>query len=62
MPPPLVPPSEAARHLGVSIQTIRRWVRLEKIAYVRRGRSVRIDLSKCRALDAADVRALARDH
>ena len=58
IPAPLATPAEAARHLGVSIPTIRRWVKAERIAYVRRGRSIRIDLSRVRALDADEIRAM----
>jgi excisionase family DNA binding protein len=50
---------EAARHLSVSVQTIRRWCKAGVLPYVRRGRELRIDLSKVRALSAKDVRRLA---
>lgn len=33
---------QAARHLGVDVQTIRRWARTEQCPTVREGRTVRV--------------------
>jgi excisionase family DNA binding protein len=60
LPAPLVTVEQAAAALGVSRPTIRRWVKAEKVAYVRRGRSIRIDLSRLRPLDASEVRAMGK--
>jgi excisionase family DNA binding protein len=49
---------EASRHLSVSVQTMRRWRRTGLLPYVRRGRELRIDLTKVRALGGDDVRRL----
>jgi excisionase family DNA binding protein len=50
---------EAARHLSVSVQTIRRWCKVGTLPYVPRGRELRIDLSKVQVLAGADIRRLA---
>lgn len=59
VPARVVSVDEAASHLSVSVQTIRRWCKSGALPYVRRGRELRIDLSKVRALDGASVRRLA---
>lgn len=59
IPARVVSVQEAARHLSVSVQTIRRWCKAGALPYVRRGRELRIDLSKIRALSGQDVRRLA---
>lgn len=59
LPTPVVSVAAAARHLAVSVQTIRRWCKTGRLAYVRRGRELRIDLTKVRALTDEDVRRLA---
>jgi len=58
-PARLVSVEDAAHHLSVSIPTIRRWCKSGALPYVRRGRELRIDLSKVKALDAKDIRKLA---
>ena len=60
VPSRVVSVEEAARHLSVSVQTIRRWCKAGVLPYVRRGRELRIDLSKVRAIEGAEVRRLAR--
>jgi excisionase family DNA binding protein len=61
MPPArLVTVQEAADALSVSPQTIRRWCKDGRLPYVRRGHELRIDLSKVRALGAAEIAAIAR--
>jgi excisionase family DNA binding protein len=59
----VVPPrtiAEAARELGLSPNTIRAWVRLRKITYIRVGRSVRIPTAEIdRLLEEGLVRATA---
>ena len=59
LPARVVTVEEAAQHLSVSVQTIRRWCKAGQLPYVRRGRELRIDLTKVRAMDAAGVRRLA---
>lgn len=59
LPSRVVAVEEAARHLSVSVQTIRRWCKSGALPYVRRGRELRIDLAKVRALGREDVRRLA---
>jgi excisionase family DNA binding protein len=58
VPARVVSVEEAARHLSVSVQTIRRWCKTGALPYVRRGRELRIDLTKVRALDGAGIRRL----
>jgi excisionase family DNA binding protein len=60
LPPQLVSVETAARQLSVSVQTIRRWCKAGALPYLRRGRELRIDLSKLKALSGEEVRALAR--
>ena len=59
LPARVVTVEEAARHLSVSVQTIRRWCKAGRLGYVRRGRELRIDLTKVRALGGDDIRRLA---
>ena len=60
VPSRVVSVEEAARHLSVSVQTIRRWCKSGALPYVRRGRELRIDLMKVRAIDGSDIRRLVR--
>jgi len=59
VPSRVVSVEEAAQHLSVSVQTIRRWCKAGSLPYVRRGRELRIDLAKVRAMTGADIRSLA---
>ena len=59
VPSRVVSVEEAAHHLSVSVQTIRRWCRSGALPYVRRGRELRIDLTKVQALGKDEVRRLA---
>ena len=59
LPARVVTVEEAAKHLSVSVQTIRRWCKAGRLAYVRRGRELRIDLTKVRALSQSDIRRMA---
>jgi excisionase family DNA binding protein len=61
LPPPLVSVQVAAKTLGCSIPTIRRKVAAGELAYIRIGRTVRVDLSKLRAMDRYDVAELTAD-
>jgi excisionase family DNA binding protein len=56
LPSRLVSVEEAAEHLSISVQTVRRWCKAGQLAYVRRGRELRIDLTKVRAVMDADLR------
>ena len=49
----LIAPALAARHLGRSVATIHRWVRLQRLPVVKVGRS--------RLLRVSDVEAFVRD-
>lgn len=60
VPARVVSVEEAARHLSVSVQTIRRWCKSGGLPYVRRGRELRIDLSKVQPKDGDDIRRFAR--
>jgi excisionase family DNA binding protein len=60
LPSPLANVQQAAAALRCSVPTIRRKVKAGEIPSMRIGRSVRIDLSKLRALTGAEVRDLAR--
>jgi excisionase family DNA binding protein len=59
LPSRVVSVDEAAGHLSVSVQTIRRWCKAGLLPYVRRGRELRIDLTKVRALSGEEIRRLA---
>jgi excisionase family DNA binding protein len=59
LPSRVVAVDEAARQLSVSVQTIRRWCKSGALPYLRRGRELRIDLTKVRALGRDEVRRLA---
>jgi hypothetical protein len=37
------------------VQTVRRWCKAGQLAYVRRGRELRIDLSKVRAISDVEL-------
>jgi excisionase family DNA binding protein len=56
IPARVVSVEEAAKHLSVSVQTIRRWCKSGRLPYVRRGRELRIDLTKVRAVSGDDIR------
>jgi excisionase family DNA binding protein len=60
LPSPLANVQQAAAVLGCSVPTIRRKVKAGEIPSMRIGRSVRIDLTKLRALSGAEVSDLAR--
>lgn len=60
----LVAPTTAAKHLGVSVATVRRWLRdgtipASAVRQSGRGRAVRIDLSALRPPDDEQVARLA---
>jgi excisionase family DNA binding protein len=56
IPARVVSVEEAAKHLSVSTQTIRRWCKAGRLPYVRRGRELRIDLTKVRAVSTDELR------
>jgi excisionase family DNA binding protein len=58
LPPQLVTVRDASKTLGCSVATIRRKVAQGELPSVRIGRTVRLDLSKVRALGGDDVAAL----
>jgi excisionase family DNA binding protein len=59
IPAKLVSVEETAQHLSISVQTVRRWCKTGLLPYVRRGRELRIDLSKVQARGPEDIRRLA---
>lgn len=61
LPPVLATVPDAARVMQVSPSTIRRAIRRGEIPIVRVGRSVRVDLTALRAVDAEHIARLARD-
>jgi len=60
-PPLLVTVQEAATICRVSSQTMRRWVASGHVPSIRRGRLVRVDMTKVRGIDAEDIARLARE-
>ena len=60
LPPMLATIPDAAEALGVSISTVRRSIKSGDLPTRRLGRSVRVDLSRCRGLDGDDIARLAR--
>ncbi len=58
--PELLSVAQAARTLGVSSCTLRRWERDGRVQSVRRGHTVRIVASSLRPVDSAQVAELAR--
>jgi len=60
-PPLLVTVQEAATIWRVSSQTMRRWVATGHVPSIRRGRLVRVDMTKVRGIDAEDIARLARE-
>lgn len=49
IPARLVSVEETAQRLSISVQTVRRWCKAGLLPYVRRGRELRIDLTKVQA-------------
>jgi excisionase family DNA binding protein len=61
LPPSLLGVREAASRLGISVCTLRRWIKSRRVRAVRVGRTVRVDLSAVLvAADADSIAALAR--
>jgi excisionase family DNA binding protein len=60
LPSLLVPIPDAAAALGVSVSTVRRGIKSGDLPHRKIGRSVRVDLSACKGLDANDIAQLAR--
>jgi excisionase family DNA binding protein len=46
---------EAAKVLGYSAASVRRWARGRAVPVVRLGRSWRVDVSKIRGMDTAEI-------
>lgn len=59
LPPMLVTMAEAARHLGVSLSTVKRRARDGSLPVRRFGKALRIDLAAVRAPTEAEVIRLA---
>jgi excisionase family DNA binding protein len=55
LPPSLVSLKEAAQHLGVSVATLRRQAKSGRVATVRMGSRLLVDLARITAADATDV-------
>jgi excisionase family DNA binding protein len=58
IPAKLVSVEETAQHLSISVQTVRRWCKAGLLPYVRRGRELRIDLTKVQARGPEEIRRL----
>ena len=63
MPPKLLGVGDAANALGVSTVTVRRMIRNGRLAHVRIGRSVKVDLTRApvESVNATDGRRAALD-
>jgi excisionase family DNA binding protein len=61
LPSLLVSIDEAAKVLGYSSASVRRWAGAGAIPTLRLGRSWRVDLSKIRGMDPAEIARLARE-
>lgn len=63
LPPVLLSVGDAANALGVSMVTVRRMIRSGRLAHVRIGRSVKVDLTKTpvESVNASDGRRAALD-
>lgn len=55
LPSPLVTVERACELLGISESTARRWIRDGELPVVKRGGSVRVDLSQVKAKPANDI-------
>lgn len=60
LPSPLVSVAEAAERAAVSIATMRRWIATGDVRVVRRGHSVRVDLTSLQPANDERVADLAR--
>lgn len=60
LPSRKIAPAEAAELLGVSERTVRRWIAAGRLAVIRVGRTVRVDVAALRALDVATLARRAR--
>jgi excisionase family DNA binding protein len=60
LPPALVSVADAARVWGVSVPTMRRWVREGRIATIKVENTVRVDLARLRGIDDLEAARLAR--
>ena len=61
LPPKHLTITEAARTYGVSIPTMRRWVRRGVVPSLKVGKVIRVDVVKVRGLDAAEIARLAEE-
>jgi|SRR5579871_328766 len=61
LPSLLVSADRAAKVWGCSPASVRRWAAAGVIPTVRLGRSLKVDLSKIRGMDADDIARLARE-
>ncbi len=59
LPPSLVSVQQSAVTLGISVPTVRRWVKSGRVPSLRIGRSIRVDLSRFDVAGADETRALA---
>lgn len=61
LPPALATVPEAAQAFKVSIPTMRRWVKRGEVPVVKIGNTVRVDLSRTRGHDAAEIARMAAE-
>lgn len=61
LPPVLCSVPQAAAAFGVSVPTMRRWVKAHRVPVVPVGRTVRVDMSRVRGVDELRVARLARE-
>ena len=52
---------QVAAIFKVSVATMRRWVKTGHVPSMRRGRLVRVDMTRIRGVDADDIARMARE-
>ncbi len=61
LPSALASISDAARICGVSVPTMRRWVKAGEVPVTKVGNTVRVDVSRLQGRDKEDIASLVKD-